>query len=170
MPETQPFISINWTLVIQLFNTLLMYLFLKSKLFGPIKKFIDAREAEVRDIYSEAENRLEQAKTSERMYAESLRASKTEAGEIVKSAAETAERRSEEIVAAALEEAARIKAKAAHDLEGERARAMGEVKGEIVDISLLVASKFLKQKLDSSEQTELLDRIIDSVGDVSWKV
>ena len=43
----QPFISLDWQVVAQLLNTLILFLILKKILFVKVKEFIDARQTEV---------------------------------------------------------------------------------------------------------------------------
>ena len=51
---TMPFLSIDWTLVVQLINTGILFLLLSKFLFKPVKAMIDSREAEVSKMYEDA--------------------------------------------------------------------------------------------------------------------
>mgnify|MGYP003377492965 FL=1 len=95
---TMPFLSIDWTLVVQLINTGILFLLLSKFLFKPVKAMIDSREAEVSKIYEDASAAKEQADRLQAEYAASISGAKEEANQIVKDAQKRAQMRSDEIL------------------------------------------------------------------------
>lgn len=63
---TMPFLSIDWTLVVQLINTGILFLLLSKFLFKPVKAMIDSREAEVSKMYEDASAAKERLTASRR--------------------------------------------------------------------------------------------------------
>ena len=49
------FVSLDWTLIFQWGNLLILYLIIKKFLFGPIQKMLSDRENEVKSMYDSAE-------------------------------------------------------------------------------------------------------------------
>ena len=50
-----PFVNLDWTLLFQWGNLLILYLVIKKFLFGPIQNIIESREKEVQALYDAAE-------------------------------------------------------------------------------------------------------------------
>ena len=73
--------------------------------------------------------------------------------------------RSEEIISQAQQQAAQIKSKASADIEMEKKKAINDAKNEISGLALAIAGKVVERELDSADQTGLIDRFIDELGD-----
>ena len=102
MVQTLDIISVNiWQILISLINLLIMYLILKKFLFGPVQKIIATRKQQVEDIYTEAQEKRDSAETMRHQYEEKLATARDEADGIVRTAQQTAQRRSDAIVAEA---------------------------------------------------------------------
>jgi F-type H+-transporting ATPase subunit b len=71
--EFESFVGINvWQMIFAWCNLLILYLFLKKKLFKPVKNMIDSRQKEVDDMYANAENAEADAKAMKTEYEEKL--------------------------------------------------------------------------------------------------
>jgi F-type H+-transporting ATPase subunit b len=167
MPEAQtmPFVSIDWTIVFMLCNTFILFLIVSKFLFKPVKKFIDERQKELEKIYSDAEQTTIEANKLKDEYTQHMNNTKEEANEIIKSAYKKAQLRSEEILKEAQQKANAITEKANKDIEIEKKRAMNEIKNDISDIAIMIASKVVEKDIDDKDHQRLIEEFIDSVGD-----
>ena len=69
------------------------------------------------------------------------------------------------IIAEAHDEAKRLKEKANQDIAQSRVEALAGVKGEVADLTVLLAEKVMKQNLDAKAQSDLIDSYLDQLGD-----
>lgn len=159
------FVSIDWTLVFQWGNLLILFLVVKHFLFKPIQKMLADRENEVKSMYETAERAQQDALSMKEEYTHHLETAKDEANEILKNANKKAALRGEEIIREAQDKAGNILARADVQIEQERKRAFEEVKQDISDIALLAASKVVERELSPEEHQRLIGEFIDSVGD-----
>ena len=59
----------------------------------------------------------------------------------------------------------RLKEKANQDIAQSRVEALAGVKGEVADLTVLLAEKVMKQNLDAKAQSDLIDSYLDQLGD-----
>ena len=90
---------------------------------------------------------------------------KQQASTILERAQKTAVTRGEEIIRQANEEAVAIRSKASADIAQEKKKAINDAKDEIAGISLAIAGKVVGRELNSNDQSALIDRFIDELGD-----
>lgn len=160
-----PFISLDWTMIIQLLNTLVLFLLLRKFLFAPVKAMIDSREAEVDKIYTDAEQAKIDAERLKSEYAKSMAAARDEAEGIVKNAQKNAQVRSDEIVAEAQARATRMLEKAETEIQREKKKAVNEIKDEISDIAIMIAEKVVEREINVHDHEKLIAEFIDCVGE-----
>lgn len=159
------FFSIEPTTIIGvLINTFILFLLFKKFLFEPVNKIVEQRKAEVAKTYTEAEGSLEEAHRLENEYREKLSGAKDESADIIRTAVERANRRSEEITDSAKREAEAIISRANTEIERERAKAVSEVKDEISGMAVTLAGKIIGREVQkSAEQARLIDDFIDEL-------
>ena len=94
-------------------------------------------------------------------YEEKLLSAKNEAVGIIKSAVETADRRSESIVNEANEKVRYIMEKSQKQIEQDKQNAVTDAKREIASMAVDAAEKIIGKKLTDSDDEELISDIID---------
>ncbi|MEG0769439.1 MAG: F0F1 ATP synthase subunit B [Ruthenibacterium sp.] len=156
-----------WTFIFTICNLLVLTLGVKHFLFRPVQNILAKRQAELDAHYDEAEKAETSAKEMKTEYEQRLATAKEEATEIVKTATARAAQRSDELVSNARSEAATMKSKAEDEIERERRKAAGELKGDIAGIALAIAGKVVEKELDPAVHKTLIDSFIDGVGDAS---
>lgn len=167
MPEaiTQAFVSIGWwEILVTLCNTLITFLIVKKFLFGPVHKMMAAREEEVKSMYDTAEKAQADAEQMKSEYTERLSKAKEEAAEIVGSATRRATARSEEILKDSQQQAAAMMKKAENTIELERKKAMNEIKDEVANLSVMIASKVVERDIKEADHERFIEEFIDKVG------
>ncbi|MCM1329401.1 MAG: F0F1 ATP synthase subunit B [Ruminococcus sp.] len=160
------FFSIDLTTILgTIINTLILFLVLRHFLFDKVNAVLDSRKNEVANTYKEADSALANAKQLESEYTEKLSAAKEESAEIVKNATKKAQSRSDEIIADAKTEAKGIVDKANADIEKEKKRAVNQIKDEISDMALSIASRVVSKEIDGKTHEKLIESFIDEIGE-----
>ena len=161
----QPFISLDWQVVAQLLNTLILFLILKKILFVKVKEFIDARQMEVDKMYADADTAMAEAERLKNIYSESIAGARDEAQRIVTDARRSAQDQADAILAEARAEAAVLREKAEADIVSEKKKAVNEIKDEISDIAILIAEKVVEKPITPAHHEKLIAQFIDTVGE-----
>ncbi|MCM1023186.1 MAG: F0F1 ATP synthase subunit B [Prevotella sp.] len=160
------FFSIDLTTIVgSILNTLILFLVLKHFLFDKVNAVLESRRNEVAKTYEDADSALANAKQLETEYTEKLSAAKEESAEIVKNATKKAQTRSDEIISGAKEEARGIMDKAEADIEKEKKRAVNQIKDEISDIAMSIASQVVSKEIDKNAHKQLIESFIDEIGE-----
>lgn len=160
------FFSIDLTTIVcTIINTLILFLVIKHFLFDKVNAILESRKTEVAKTYEDADTALSNAKRLETEYTEKLSAAKEESAEIVKNATKKAQSRSEEIIENAKAEARGVKDKAEADIEREKKRAVNQIKDEISDIAMSIASRVVSKEIDPKTHEQLIESFIDEIGE-----
>ncbi len=155
----------KWTMIFTWVNMFILLTLVKKLLFKPIMKIIDQREAEVKKMYDSAEEASTKAASLEREYTEKMAQARDEAGDIIKQATLTAQKREQEIIASAQEQAGIITKRAEAEIAQERKKAYQDIKDEISDISVAIASKMVQKEINAADHEALIAQFIENVGD-----
>lgn len=159
-------ITVNiWQIVVSLLNLVILFLIVKKFLYKPIKKTLKDREEKLEEKYTEADERLENAKNTEAELNEKLSEADKAAEQIVSDATVVAERRKAEITAEAQAEADNIVRLAHAEAELERKKAQGDIKTQIVDVSLALSEKLIEREIKEEDHHNLIDSFISQIGD-----
>jgi len=159
-------ITFNFTLVATIISFLLLVWLLSAKAWGPLMKVMEERRSHIESMLAQAEKERQQAEQIKREYQEEMRKARQEAQEVIAKATKVSETLAHEILAASHLESEKIKKSALVDIERERDRAIAEVKAQVADLSVLVAEKIIRQKLDMKGQGQLIDQFIQEVGEM----
>ena len=156
-----------WTTIAQICNLLLQILLFKKFLFKPVKEILAKRQAEVDNIYDEANKAKLDADTAKADYEQHLSAAKQEADAITSRAMKNAREQSEAIVSGAQAEAAALRQKAENDIALEKKKAVNEMKSEISGLAVDLASKVVRKEIKEADHEKLIEQFIDELGDAS---
>ncbi|MEG3030214.1 MAG: F0F1 ATP synthase subunit B [Oscillospiraceae bacterium] len=166
MPEFTEFFTIDkWTLLFTWVNMFIMFMIIKKLLFKPVLKILEQRKEQIENMYTEASTATDNAIKMEKDYTEKIALSKDEAGEIIKTATLTAQRREAEILAEAKEKADALTQRAQVEIEQEKKKAYGEIKGEIAEISVAIAAKLVEREINAKDHEALISQFIENVGE-----
>ena len=161
------FLSIDVTTIIgTLLNTLILFLVIRKFLFGRVNAILEERQKYVETTYEEADNAKAEAAALEEEYTKKLQTAKEESAEIVRNATQKANIRSEEIISAAKTEAAGIISKANEDIKREKKHALNQIKDEISDIAIAVATKVVEKEISEKDNEKLISDFIANVGEL----
>lgn len=149
------------TAIFTIINLLVTYFVLKRFLFKPILKVLRTRRE---GIEKQLQDALEKQEDADRQLAEASRRvhlSTREASEIVTAAKSHAEIQSESILSEARHEATSMVSRADGEISRMRVTMLNEVRDEVADLSVAIASKVIGQVLDEHRQRELVEQFLD---------
>ena len=138
--------------------------FVLAKLAWPsILGMMEKRQQKIQDDLDAAEQARREAETNAESYQTKILEAEREAEEIRSAARREAEEKRIEILAEAQKEAAATIAKAKDAVSNERKKAMIELSGQVVDLSVEIASKIIGNDLSQDAQRRLAERYLQEV-------
>ena len=159
-------ISVNiWSILVSLANLLIMFLILKRFLFKPVQKMLAARKQQVDQIYQDAKENRDSAINMKQEYEARLATAREEADGLVRNAVQTAQRKGDAIVAEANSQASHLKQKAEQEVAQEKKQMLQDVRGEISDIAVSIASKVVEREVKKQDYDGFVDEFIKNVGE-----
>lgn len=159
-------ISVNlWQILVSLLNLLLLFLIFKFFLFGPVKKMLAKRQAELDQRYNAADEAKRVAEEDRLFWDEKIGTVKAETDEMIKKAQDSAKRQGDTIVSKAKEQADGIIRQAETQAQLEMKKAEDGIKREIVEVSTALANKLLEREINADDHRDLIDSFIEKIGD-----
>ena len=154
-----------YTYIVQIISFLILVWILAKFAWKPLMNMMEKRRQFIADSIANAEKQRTEAARIKQEYQEELRKARLEAKNIIEKATRESEKRAAEILAQAHKENERLKQTALAEIEREREKAVAEIRMQVIDMSIAVAEKLLRRKLDMEGQQELIDQFIQEVGD-----
>ncbi|MBI3354348.1 MAG: ATP synthase F0 subunit B [Nitrospirae bacterium] len=137
-------LDINWTLLLQIVNVLILIFILQRLLFKPITKVLDEREARIRGPLEEAKNVQEKAEKALKIIEDELVQARQKAAAILSEVRREGMAEQIKIVEAAKEIERDMIAKAAKEIEKEADKAKKILRKDAEIIASEIAVKILK--------------------------
>jgi F-type H+-transporting ATPase subunit b len=163
-----PLIQVTPGLMIWTIVCFLITLFvLKRYAFGPIQKAIDERRERIRQSLQEADRAREEARRLLEEHRKLISRAQTDAEEILAEArrvADSNERRMRDELEA---DRQRRLEETRKQIEAETRRALEQIRVEVVELSMLAASKVTRKALDDEDHRRLID---EAVGELDFSV
>jgi F-type H+-transporting ATPase subunit b len=162
-------VEFNATFFFQIFNTFILYLFLKKLLFKPVTEFMEKRENEIASDIDNALKKNIEAEELKEEYNIKIQNIENEGKRIIKEAKMIADQEASKIIEKVREEEKEIRINNQKELEREKVKAINELKDEIANLTILAASKVVGKNLKREDHIALIDQFIDEVGDTTWQ-
>jgi F-type H+-transporting ATPase subunit b len=150
-------------ILVYLFNFLILLVVLRAWVYKPILGLLDKRRQAIAQGLEDARVAAEARANAEKEAAKIIANAQTEAGKIVREATERAEKVALEIKAGAEDEVVKARETALTDLEVERTRILGDVRGQVAALSIAATQKLIGEALDAKRQRALLDDFFSGV-------
>ncbi len=164
--EFMEFFTIDvWTVIFTWVNMIILYNILKKFLYKPVMNVLERREAEIKKSYDDAAVVQERADRMEKEYSEKMAKSREEAGEIIRRATVSAQRREAEIIREANKQVDIMTQRARNEIERERKKAYRDIREEISDISVAIAGKMVQREITAADHEALIAQFIENVGE-----
>lgn len=162
----QSLVAVNpVTLIAQICNLFIQLFVFKKFFWDKILAILDQRREAADKEISDAQAAHAEADAIRATYEQNMKEAKEKADGILYNAQKTATARSEEIISQAQKAAAQIKSKASSDIEMEKKKAINDAKNEISSLAMAIAGKVVERELNADDQSALIDRFIDELGD-----
>ena len=142
-------IEVNFTLIIQAFNFLLLLWFLNRFIFKPVLAHIDEREKKIKGLSDEAERLMSQGEESKEKYEQDLVSIRHAASEIVASARKEAQNNQAIVLDDSKGKFKEIIDKSRTQIEEEMNSATESLNKELGGFGRSMAEKILGRKMSS---------------------
>ncbi len=156
-------VDINWTLIAQVFNFLILVAVVSWFGYKPMVKALEERQGKIVSDLASAEAAKLEAKKIKEEYDRQLATARTEAQAIIDKANKTAKEAYDQMLAKAREEQEQIFKAGKDQIEREKVNALLEVRKEVVSLSMLVAEKVVEKKIDSDADQKLINDFLDEI-------
>jgi F-type H+-transporting ATPase subunit b len=159
-------LGINYTLVAQIINFIILLIFLRLVVYKPIVNILEQRQQYIASNVAAAEEDRKQAEALRQQYLAEMQKAREEAQAIIQQATKAGEEKAQEIVEAAKAEAQRIKESALEEIAREKEKAVAELRDQVATLSILVAQKIINQTITPEIQHSLVQEFIKETGDL----
>ncbi len=153
------------TLIATICNLFVQMFIVKKFFLDKILAVLDQRREAADKQINDAQAAHQEALDIKKTYEQNMLQASQQASEILASAQKSAAERSEKIIGQAQQQAAQIKSKASADIAMEKKKAINEAKDEISGLAMAIASKVVERELDQKDQSGLIDRFINELGE-----
>jgi F-type H+-transporting ATPase subunit b len=157
-------ITPNVGLMIWILVVFAISLFVLSKLVFPrIAAALDQRQKGIEDSIDAAENTRIQADKLLAEYRERLKEARAQSDEIVAHAREAAQAHAAEAEEQTKARTAELLERAQRDIEAATARALGEIRTEVAELTILATEKVTRKTLNDADQRRLVEDAISEL-------
>ncbi len=133
---------------------------LSRLVFPRISEALAKRQKAIEDSIDSAQRTREEAEKLLGEYRERLQEARAQSDEIVQRARQTAETHEQEVKEHSRQLAAEASARAARDIEAATARALGELRKEVANLTVLATEKVTRKVLDDTDQKRLVEEAL----------
>ena len=158
-------LNLDWSIIWNIVNILVLFLLLKHFLFGPITKMMESRTAEIENNLKDAEEKNRKAEALGAEYEKQLADAQAEAAKLVQEAKERGQKEYDEILKNADQDARTAAARAHTQLELDREQMLRQVQGNMTELVLAAASKLSQKEMDEEADRRLVDSFLSEVGE-----
>ena len=142
----------------------ILFFFIGRWALPRINQMAEARRARIQGDLEKAERAKAEAEQLLARYEERLKEARGEASRIIDEARKTAESVRKDMLAKAEEEARQVVARAQQEIQAERDRSFEELRGQVGELSIEVASRLIGESLDKRRQAKLVDEYIEEIA------
>ena len=143
---------------------IIIWIILAKFAWPMVLKMMEERESKIQGDLDAAEQAKTKAESDAKADSDRLAAAEREAADIVAQAKREGEEERARILAQAQKDAAATIAKAHDAVDSERKKAMAELSGSVIDLSVEIASKLVGNDLTDDQHRRLAERYLQEVG------
>jgi F-type H+-transporting ATPase subunit b len=136
---------------------------LKRYAFGPIQKLIDDRRERIRQSVEEADNARDEARSLLEEHRQLIGRAKSESEEILTEARRIADAQRERMREETEEDRKRRLEETERQIEQATQQALGQIRQEVANLSVLAAEKIARKVLTSADQKRLIDEALADI-------
>jgi len=143
-------------LLAQTINFILLVLLLYRLLYKPVREFMDKRTAEIEGQIRSAEENQKAAEALRLELEQQAKESRQQARQIIDDATKRAEEVQARLIAEAKAEARAVLERAQREIQLEKEKAWAELKQQVGELSVLLASKVINETIDAAQHRRLI--------------
>lgn len=148
------------TLIAQIVNFLILLGLLYLVAYKPIMRMLDERSRRVKESMEQTELIKQQAERAEEEVKKQIEAASREGQEIIARAVRSGEDVRQNAQQEARQDAESLIARAQVEIQRERDEAIGELRKEFADLTILAAGKVIDRSLDKEAHRHLIDKVL----------
>ncbi len=155
-------LGISWPiLVAQIINFVILFGLLYLVAYKPLMRMLDKRSGKIKESMEQTEYIKEQAAHAEEEGEKRINAASKEGQEVVARAVQTGEGLRQQAQEEARQEAESLVTRARLEIQRERDDAIGELRQEFADLTILAAGKVIDRSLDKKAHRQLIDKVLE---------
>lgn len=148
------------TLIAQIINFTILLGLLYLVAYKPITRMLDERSRKVKESMEQTELIKQQAERAEEEVNKQIEAAGREGQEIIARAVRSGEDVRQKAQQEARQDVESIIARAGVEIQRERDGAIGELRKEFADLTILAAGKVIDRSLDKEAHRQLIDKVL----------
>jgi F-type H+-transporting ATPase subunit b len=154
-------VNLFWVIVSAI-NFIVFFVIIWTFAFKPVSRMLDDRRERIEQGLKDAEQARRDRENAEAERVATLAEARKEANDILGRAQRLAQETRDADIAATREELERMRERAMNDIEAEKQRAIGELRGEVADLALAAASRVVGESLTDERQRRLVNEFLAS--------
>lgn len=160
-------LELNWNLLYEIINLIVLCLLLKKFLIGPVTGIMEKRKAMISEGLEQARANETEAKALKSQYESALSNARNESAHLIEEAKKNAQKEYERIVREAGKESAAVRKQAELEIEADKAKAMEDLKSRIAEVALTASRKVTGQTDRSSSDLAIYEQFLEEAGERS---
>ena len=159
--EAEPLFQINlFQVVIAAANFVVFLVLMWTFAFKPVAKMLGDRRERIEQGLRDAEQAKKDRESAEQERLTALTEARREANDILARAQKVAQETRDADIAATREELERMRVRASDEIEGEKQRALAELRGEVADLALKAAERLVNETMTDQRQRRLVEEFL----------
>lgn len=163
--DFQTFISV----LLQLLNGIILAVGLGYILYNPVKEFMRKRAEDIQNKLDKSEQTMDKANRLIQEYEAKIRDIEQERMEILEAARHKAADEAKTIIEEAKKEAQELKKRSLESIEDDKKRLFEETRIHIIELSSLLAGKYIAQNIDQDTHTKLFEEALEKMESAQWQ-
>ena len=153
----------------QLINLIILAVVLAFLLYRPVRKALRARTDRIQEQISQAEEEMAKATELQLLYEQNIKDVQQERDAILSEARKIAADTSQRLLEDAKKEADAIKTRATANAELEMERAEADMRTAIIEVSSVMAEKFVTLAINKETQDKLFEEALTGLEGTKWR-
>ena len=149
------------TLIAQIVNFVILFGLLYLVAYKPIMRMMDERSRRIKESMEQTEHIKEHAARAEEEVKKQLDTARKQGQEVITQAMRTGEELRQKAQENARKDAETLITRARTEIQHERDGAIGEIRKEFADLTILAAEKVINRSLDKKAHQELIEKVLE---------
>jgi F-type H+-transporting ATPase subunit b len=149
------------TFITQVVTFIILLLILRFVAYKPIMRMLDERSRRVKESMDQAQAIKEQSASTQEEIKKQLEQASRDGQERITRAVKAGEDVKQKAQEDAKKEAEALLERARSEIQRERDEAIGDVRREFADLTVLAAGKVIEKSLDKEEHRELIEKVLE---------